>query len=162
MANPITVDCGGSTRIKRILQNGAGAMNGLLDVDPALNPPRSTEVVNRPYSDVNVVCITSDGGMLPVLTDCPIAGGDNFTVTSESGQKVLLQINAANTSLTITIQGQPGNPPIVEAKHFNKKRRYVVINAGAIQSITGTANGAPFPDFNAPANSIYVTLVLNE
>ena len=160
MANPVIVDCGGSTRLKRLLPAGFGELNSLLDVDPAVNPPRSVHVLNRPFANVAVASV-DQAGVATQNLNSPIAGNDNFTIVSENGQQVVMQINGARTSLTITVQGQAGNPPLVEAKHFNKKRRYVVINAGAITSIAGTANGAPFA-FNATPNTIYVTLVLNE
>jgi hypothetical protein len=161
MANPIIVDCGGSTRIKRLEPNGYGDLNTLLDVDPNLNPPSATKVLNnKTFTQVAVAFIDSDGTATQDHKSQVIAN-DNFTITSVNGQSVVLQINGTNTSLTITVKGQQGNPPLMEAKHFNKKRRYVCINAGGITSIMGTANGAPYA-FNAPANSIYVTLILNE
>jgi hypothetical protein len=161
MANPVIVDCGGSTRIKRLENGGMGAMNSLLDVDPALTPPSSTQRLNNTYAHVTIASVNADGKAMQQL-DSAVAGNDKFTITSENGQSVVLQINANNTMLTMTVQGLPNNPPLVEAKHFNKKRRYVAINAGAITSIVGTANGRPVNFDAVAANSIYVTLVLNE
>src|SRR5260370_33848182 len=138
MSNPVIVDCGGSTRIKRLEHNGIGAMNSLLDVDPALNPPSSTQVLNRTFVQVAVASIDT-GGIPTQQLNTGLAGNDNFTITSENGQQVQLQINPAQTSLTITVLAQPGNAPLMEAKHFNRRRRYVAINAGAIRSIVGTA-----------------------
>jgi hypothetical protein len=162
MSNPIIVDCGGSTRIKRQEDagGGVGAMNGLLDVDLTLNPPSSSHVVNRPFARVAVACVDTVGTPTQPLNRA-VAANDKFTIVSQNGQTVVLQMNGNLTSLTITIQGQPGNPPLVEAKHFNKRRRYVAINAGAIQSITARSNNVD-TRVNLPANPIYVTLVLNE
>jgi len=157
MADPIIFDCGGSTRVKKF-DNGHGAMNKLLDVDPNANPPASaTQHENGPYTRIRVVTI--DYNNPPVLSDFAINPGSafSFTINSENGQTVQGD-GDINGACDITVIGSPNNPPIVEAKELIKKRRYVVINAGAINRVTVTVNGGPQQVTNAA--HLYTTLML--
>ena len=154
MADPIIFDCGGSTRIKRITGAGAvGAMNGLLDVDDAANPPQSQETVNDTFTSIVIASLDRRGASTQV-TISPLPVPTTFEIDSDGDQTVLGEVDAA--SCTITIQGNK-IAPLVEAQEFHKKRRYVVVNAGAIQKIT--VNGRP--QFNTNANILYATLILS-
>ena len=154
MADPIIFDCGGSTRIKRITgAGGVGAMNGLLDVDDAANPPQSQEIVKDAFTSIVISSLDRRGAGNPVVIS-PLANPTTFLIESDGGQSVQGDVTAA--ACTITVFGNP-IPPMVEAKEFHKKRRYDVVNAGAIQRIT--VNGAV--QFNTNANIVYVTLILS-
>jgi len=153
---PVIFDDGGSTRIKRLVPNGFGAMNGLLDVDENQNPPQSSETVAGPFTNIKVVTIDANGNSAPQLNS-PINPNDTFTITSSNGQTTVGTLD--NTSrCVIQVQGVANNAPLVEAKQFQKKRRYVVANAGPIQQITGNINGGNVA-INTAGN-LYTTLIL--
>ncbi len=154
MADPIVFDDGGSTRIKRLVANGVGSMEGLLDLDPNTNPPQSTATVPGPFSQVRIVSLDITGTAQTDVT-IALANGDNFEIDSENNQVTLGAIGAGG-KCTLTLQGAQNNAPLVEAKQFNKKRRYVVANAGSIQqvSVKGIAQ------LNAAAK-LYTTVILS-
>ena len=157
MADPVVFDDGGSTRVKRLMQGGIGALNGLLDVDPNANPPGSSDSVNGPFTHIRVVTIDQTG--LPnVSIDSALMANDTFTITSANGQTAVGMVDN-NGKLSIALQGLPNNVPLVEARQFNKKRRYEVTNAGAIQQVAGTINGAP-ANFNVPGQNIYTAVIV--
>ena len=158
MANPVIFDDGGSTRIKRVVPNGPGAMNSLLDVDFSVNPAQANDKVDGPFTLIRLVSIDQTGTAATAV-DSALVTGDNFTIISDNGQRVTGTIDALG-HCTITVVGSANNPPLMEAKQFKKRRRYIVANAGPIQSIDGVANGAPF-HFAAAAGSIYSTLVIS-
>jgi hypothetical protein len=155
--SPVIFDDGGSTRLKHLINNGPGAMNGLLDVDTTVNPAQSTDTIAGPFTSVRVVTIDATGAATTPVNSA-LLSGDNFTITSDNGQTVTGVIDAQGRCV-ITIIGSNNNPPLMEAKQFKKKRRYVVANAGPIVAIDGTANGAVF-HFVAN-NAIYSTLVIS-
>lgn len=156
MASPVIFDDGGSTRIKLRLSSGVGAMDDLLDVDPATG--RATQTVNRPYTTITLSAIDNIGAPTPVLVAALVAAGDSFTLQSANSQTVTGTFGVAG-HLTITLQGTVGNPPMVEAKQFAKKRRYVIANAGAIQQVSVTLGGVT-QNFNTSAN-LYTTVLVN-
>jgi hypothetical protein len=157
MADPVVFDDGGSTRVKRLMQGGIGALNGLLDVDPNANPPGSSDSVHGPFTHIRVVTIDQTG--LPnVSIDSALVANDNFTITSANGQTAVGAIDVAG-KLTIALQGLVNNVPLVEARQFDKKRRYEVTNAGGIQQIAGTINGAA-ANFNVPGQNIYTAVIV--
>jgi hypothetical protein len=157
MADPVIVDDGGSTRIKR-LTNGVGAMNGLLDVDPNANPPQSTESVHGPFSHITVVTIDDTGAATTAL-DTDLVAHDTFTIFSANDQATVGTIDHTG-KLTLSLQGTTHNIPMVEARQLAKKRRYEVTNAGPIQQISGTLNGAA-ASFSIPGTNIYTAVVLS-
>lgn len=158
MADPIIIDCGGSTRLKRLDSNGHGEMNKLLNVDPTTNPPRSdTESVNGPFSHIRVVTVDLNNPPQTPL-DCDINPGDSFIIASDFGQSVSASISNGK-QCAITLIGSANNPPVVEAKQVNQKLRYVVTNAGAINGVTAIINGR---SINVPlaATPVYSTVIL--
>jgi hypothetical protein len=158
MASPVIFDDGGSTRIKRLIPNGPGAMNALLDVDMTLNPAQSTETVAGPFTKIRVVSIDHTGfAATPV--DSALRSGDSFSIASENGQNVTGDIDGAGQCV-ITVLGSANNPPLMEAKQFKKRRRYIVANAGPIATIDAVLNGVPV-HFAAAAGTIYSTLVIS-
>jgi hypothetical protein len=157
MADPVIVDDGGSTRIKR-LTNGVGAMNGLLDVDPNANPPQSTESVHGPFSHITVVTIDESGTATQAL-DSDLVANDSFTISSANDQFTVGAVDHTG-KLTLSLQGTASNMPLVEARQFAKKRLYEVTNAGPIQQISGILNGLP-ANISVPGTNIYTAVVLS-
>ncbi len=158
MASPIIIDDGGSTRIKRLLTSGFGAMDSLLDVDESLNPPKSDTTVNGPFRQLKIAYIDKDGDPHKSV-DSPLLPGDSFTVTSNNSQTVTVDIDA-NADGIIRLIGVGGNVPLVEAKQFKKKRRYVVANAGPILVVDGVAGGVAFRMDAVTLKSIYTSVVI--
>jgi len=64
------------------------------------------------------------------------------------------------TDCQITISGVSGTEPIVEARHNNGQRRYIISNAPTIGKVEVNAVGAP-QTFNVPGGTIYTVLILN-
>jgi len=160
MANPIVIDCGGSTRLKRILAGGRlGEMNTLLDVSRLLAPMAGTSPLPAGstgsqyrsagvYTTLNVMFQDAAGTPFSLSTPIPA----NFVVTSNAGQSVMADVDAAgNVILTVF---STVSDPLVEAKQNRAdgansgRRRYVVINAGGIKTVT-TAAGAIFDATNS-------------
>jgi len=167
MANdPIVIDDGGSTRIKKILAGGPGAMDSLLDVNPnvpAAGSAGSTHTVPAAGSSYGNLLITSIG---PTgAPGAPIATAfSTFEIHSGPHQvNGTLVLNGATglMDLVLTVFGPSTNEPLVEAKQNNKlsnhKRRYVVANAKAIDSVF--VNGTQV--FTAAANTLYTSVFVN-
>lgn len=158
MANPVIFDDGGSTRIKLLLNGGgAGAMDGLLDVNSATN--QATEVIHKNYKTIQVSAIDDTGEPVALLESTDLTNGDSFQITSDNGQTVTGTIGVGG-HLTITVAGTAGNPPMMEAKQFKKRRRYIIANAGAILNVSGAASGVPFAI--ATAGNLYTTVFVDD
>ena len=156
MPSPVIFDDGGSTRIQHLVDQGVGAMDGLLNVNTNVNPPQSSHTVDGPFTRLSVVTIdTIKGPSTPF--DSEICPNDTFTICSDNGQTVEGSIND-DQECKIVLEGSQNNPPLVESIQFKKKRRYVVVNAGPIQSITVTVNGA---NTQIATASLYTMLVLS-
>jgi hypothetical protein len=161
MPDPIIVDDGGSTRVKRLSSNGDGEMDGLLNVNMnPLNgdPPQSSDSVSGPFRYIRVVTIGETGIKIPV--DSTLAAGDTFTITSANGQFAVGKIGD-DYQLTITLKGETNNAPLVEKIVFENQFRYEVTNAGRIQQISGTLNGRTIDPFCVPAQNIYTAVVVS-
>jgi hypothetical protein len=159
-ADPVIIDDGGSTRLKRVVSRGAGEMNGLLDVDPSATPPQSSETLPGPYSHIRVVTLDKDGagGANPVL-DSALTANDTFTITSANGQITVGTFDNA-LNLTISLQGTATNVPLVEARQFDRKRRYEVMNAGKITNVSATLNTIN-QSHDVPKPNIYTAVLLS-
>jgi hypothetical protein len=158
MANPVIFDDGGSTRIKLILNGGgAGVMDGLLDVDTTTM--QASQTVNRNYKQIQVSGIDHTGLPVPLLPVSNLALGDSFTIESDNGQTVTGTIGVGG-HLTILVEGTAGNPPMMEAKQFKKKRRYIIANAGTILKVSGAAGGVPFTI--TTAGNLYTTVLVTD
>src|SRR5215471_2979902 len=158
MANPIVIDCGGSTRVKKILVGGGfGEMNGLLDV-VRLNPPSppstfplpgtsplpvgatgSQHRAGGPYANLSIVF--QDAAGTPFSIAVPLAPlPANFVVTSNAGQSLMGDV-VAGGDLILTVFSTVSDP-LVDAKQnradgaASGRRRYVVVNAGAIKTVS--------------------------
>ena len=160
MSTPVIFDDGGSTRLK-LVNAGFGAMNTLLDVDTSANPPASSAIVNGPFNRIIGVTIDMTGTAATFLNTA-LNANDTFLITSDGGQALAGSIDAGGRC-TITLAPSQGNSPapLVEAKQFKKKRRYVVSNAGPILSVSLNNvvmfNAIPLP---APNATVYSTVIL--
>ena len=147
MADPIVFDCGGSTRIKQILRigGGAGDMPGLLIVqDLAGLGTGSQHTINPAAPFANMTIMFQDAAGMPFII--PVALPNNtILIESNAGQKVKGDFGPGGTSLTITIFSAQTDP-VVATKLNNtdnnkqRRRRYIVENAGPIKKITVDAN----------------------
>src|SRR5262249_47639656 len=126
MANPIVFDCGGSTRIKRVLGGGGfGAMNSLLDVDFLTGPQAppgspapgtgplpvpcvgSQQGVNGPF--IGLTLTFQDSAGIPFLIRVkPFP--NNFLITSSLNQSVRGDLVAPGPDLIITIFSTATDP----------------------------------------------------
>jgi hypothetical protein len=156
MADAVIVDDGGSTRIKRLMSNGIGEMDSLLDVDALTNPANSRgseHDINRQYNTAVIGCQDEQGTVVNVAI--------NSFATIEIGSQLDQNVLITNTTkLTITVFSKVSDP-IVEAKQHKKKRRYVVANSGPIQTVK--VNGTKVYDVNnSPTGHdvIYTSLVI--
>ncbi|HKE27112.1 MAG TPA: hypothetical protein VKB88_32380 [Bryobacteraceae bacterium] len=166
MSDPIVVDCGGSTRIKRILANGGfGDMGSLMDVKD-LTPPLiagtgplpagssgSQHQAAGPFTNMSIVFQDSAGVpfMVPVAPLPP-----SFLVMSNGGQNVrgdLLPRLGGGFDLILTVFSTSSDP-LVEAKQDRMdhakmgRRRYIVNNAGPIKTVY--LNVSALPPVNPP------------
>jgi hypothetical protein len=152
MADPIVFDCGGSTRIKQILRigGGAGDMPGLLnvqDLSAVLGIPGATgsqHTINPAAPFANITIMFQDAAGTPFII--PVALPNNtILIESNAGQKVKGDFGRGGASLTITLFSTQTDP-VVATKLNNtdnnkqRRRRYIVENAGPIKRITLDAN----------------------
>jgi hypothetical protein len=136
MADPVIIDDGGSTRIKRVLPgNGVGEMDSLLNVKGLTPSPRrgSIETVKEPFTSVLIVCQDKTGSPFTLT----FALSSDVEISSALQQNVLAKINGVNLDLTVF---SDTSEPIVEAKQHGGKRRYIVSNSGPIETVK--VNGA--------------------
>ena len=160
MGEPVVIDDGGSTRIKRVLPGGVGDMDALLNIkDLAPNRRGSTDTLNDTFTQVLIVCQDKTGN--PFTKTVPFSG--EVEIASALQQNVSAKMNGGNFSLTVF---SDKSEPIVEAKQHGGKRRYVVSNSGPIESVkvNGTIvfdtrpNGVLPPGANRPI--LYTSVVL--
>jgi hypothetical protein len=130
MADPVIIDDGGSTRIKRVLPGtGVGEMDSLLNVK-VFTPPRrgSNDSVNDTFTSVMIVCQDKTGN--PFTLTVGLTG--DVEIASALGQNVSARMNGSKLDLTVF---SDTSEPIVEAKQHGGKRRYVVSNSGPIETV---------------------------
>jgi len=162
MSDPIVVDCGGSTRIKKILSNGGfGDMATLLDVGDLTPPPPliagtgplpanatgSQYKANGPFTNMNIVFQDAAG----VPFTIPVAVLNSFLIVSNGGQNVRGDFVGGAPDLVLTLYSTVSDP-LVEAKqdradHAKKgRRRYIVSNAGPVKSVFLNVAALPPPN----------------
>jgi hypothetical protein len=169
MGNPIVIDDGGSTRIKKIEgAGGPGKMDDLIDVTPGIGPPAtagssgSQHVAHGSYSQIMIVYQDSTGTAITI----PVQPFTSFEINSGLGQSIIGQVVAggpAGGPLLLTVFGTPGVDPLVEARQHRNQRRYVIANAGAIEriSVTAVAGGVSNQVFPvAGVKAIYTSVVI--
>jgi hypothetical protein len=168
MSDPIVVDCGGSTRIKRILSGGGfGDMRSLLDVAdltaliPGTGPlpagaSGSQHLAAGPFANMSIVFQDSAG--VPFVV--PVAPfPQSFLLVSNGGHNVrgdLLPRLGGGFDLLLTVFSTISDP-LVEAKQDRNdharlgRRRYVVNNAGPIKTVYLNVPALP------PVNPVFDT-----
>jgi len=167
MAQPVLIDDGGSTRIKQLKGGGiTGRLDNLIEVDTSSAPAHSSDVAVGPFSQVQIKCMDS-GGTVTSLTATPIAMVEDDTFKVHSGKhrlegRIVKRTGTGTTAADceITISGVSGTEPIVEARHNNGQRRYIISNAPPIGKVEVNAAGAP-QTFNVPGGTIYTVLILD-
>jgi hypothetical protein len=180
--DPIVIDDGGSTRIKKLrnreVGSSVGAMNDLLTVIASVGPPAgnkagshdTAEARDSSYGErIEVTYIDSDGkahsaaGFPLAFRDFTVDCGQHFHVDGD----LIRNPGSGFDDLRITVSGDgPGGPPIVDAKQHDRQRRYIVTNTASITKVTVRPAGGgqpvdfdasvPIPDPNNPGNMLSV------
>jgi hypothetical protein len=167
MGSPVVIDDGGSTRIKQLKDHARmddlmGTQVGGEDVfqgiaaDPFADAAGFKCLMKVRYHDYDDAehHIVPTGGLDLLRTDV-------ITITSKNGQIATITFDATNR-LIITLTSTPGKAdPMVDTKKDGKLRRYVVINAGPIQTVevARAAGGIVNPIYNAALNPSMYTMV---
>ena len=168
--DPVIFNDGGSTRIKKSMRApSVGEMDKLLDVKPDVGEPAqgrpgsqvTTEARNSSYGTINISFI-DDRGFTFSAPGFPKAF-ETFQISSGNQQiDGDLVANGGLKNLRITVSGNNGNDPIVDAKQHNRKRRYIVSNASAIDHVR--VNGELVFNANVPSprgnDVVYTTVVV--
>ena len=150
---PVVIDDGGSTRIRR--NKGLGDMDDLLDVhDPAdvgessspdIDVPKtakySDHVINDVFTNILVAWIGKDG--MPGQLSC--AFNDKVKISMGLGQNIIARREAGNLRITVL---SDNIEPLVGGYRRKKARRYTLVNSGSIEKIEVDNNPAP-------ANPVY-------
>lgn len=184
-SDPVIIDCGGSTRLKRVTATSASSdrMDGLIDVrllsgPPAPNTYGSQFPVPGPFSQFMIVFQDASGATYSYTQSLPsgaspASASAAFTITSELRQQVIGRLvtgGVSDADLELTLIGTDKIDPIVECKQLANKRRYVVSNAGAIREINlaGTSVfstwSQPFKLPNSPNIQqpiVYVSIIVS-
>ena len=170
MADAVIIDDGGSTRIKQLKGNAAnGKLDELLD--------QAKDFAKGPFSQLRIACIDArgvsgppelNGAPAPAGT-FPVAMGNNHTYKLHSGnhrvEGRIVNRAAANppgsvADCQITVSGINGIDPVIEARHNNGQRRYIVSNAPSIDKIDVNAAGAAVT-YTVPTGTVYTLVILD-
>ena len=159
--DPVVIDDGGSTRIKKLRNpesgNSLGEMDTLMDVKHDRPEPgkstseNTTNFRNRGYGERVTVSFVNSSGVAATAPGFPV---DNFKfVKIVSGDETIQHtiVGEAQTDgkLHIAITGHRLNPPIVDARQHELQRRYIVTNAASIISVEVTPASGPVVVFDA-------------
>jgi hypothetical protein len=157
MADAILFDDGGSTRIKQLKRK----LDELLD--------NGKDFAKGPFSKLTISCIGPDGsagppdgpGAFPI----PLAKNDTVKIFSGNHRlegRIVDRSAGPGTAADcqITVSGVNGTEPIIEARHNNGQRRYIVSNAPTISKIEVNAQG-PVQTFDIPEGTIYTVVILD-
>jgi hypothetical protein len=165
MAQPVLFDDGGSTRIKQIKATGGGPPDGhldsLIEVAPAPPAPAHSNVTAPgAFTQIQMTCLDDTGAAsFPFGGAIAMAAGHTFKIHSGK-HRVEGKITGAG-DCEITVSGVDGTEPIVEARHSNGQRRYIISNAPSIQRVDVNAAG-PAKTFNVPQpGTIYTVVILS-
>ncbi len=153
MPDPVIIDDGGSTRIRRVMSSGFGDMDGLLDVhNPAMGNPASSDPevpAGCQYSDYviqgsfsNVLIAWIDGAGKPGQMTY-----SNFTTLVKISSGLYQYVLARNqgNSLKLTIYGEKVEPIVGDSRR-KKMHRYSIVNSGSIEKVEIDAD--PNPVYN--------------
>jgi hypothetical protein len=157
MADAIIFDDGGSTRIKQI----GAKLDDLLD--------NSKDFARGPFAMLRITCIdeagvagppTGGAGVFPIN----MVLNDTFKIFSGNhrleGRIVDRRPGGTDTDCQITVTGVNGIDPIIEARHSNGQRRYIVSNAPSMVKVEVNAQG-PVQTFPIPGGTIYTVVILS-
>jgi hypothetical protein len=161
MADAIVIDCGGSTRIKKMEKASAGNPPGVGDMPSLLKvmtlnpgdlppgvliPPPPTAFGSQhdvnvtpgkaPYASMSLAFQDSQGSPF-VISVLPFPS--NFVIKSILNQSVSGEFKNGNMTVTVSIFSTDVDP-LVEARqhrdsHKDHRRRYIVSNAAAISQV---------------------------
>jgi len=113
-----------------------GAMDTLLDVNELESPARASTQIGGPFTTITVSYVNQNGDGSVFLSQ-GLAPSDEITIATNNSHKVIFALDAS-WNASISVIGLNGAIPLVEAKQSKGKRRYVVINAGAIKTVSRT------------------------
>ena len=165
MADAVVIDDGGSTRIKQLKGNGNGKLDDLLDA--------AKDFAKGPFSQLRIACIDVRGvsnppelnGAAAPAGTFPISMGNNHTYKLYSGShrvegRIVNNPAGSVADCQITVSGINGIDPVIEARHNNGQRRYIVSNAPSIDKIEVNAAG-PAVTYTVPTGTVYTVVILD-
>jgi hypothetical protein len=178
MSDPVLFDDGGSTRIKQLRGPSAtGRLDDLLEVTLVGGQAQSKDFAIGPFARITISCVNAAGASGPpnlgsaaaAAGTFPIAMALNHTFEIHSGKhrvhgrivnRSARPAPATVADCEVTVKGTAGIDPIVEAKHNDKQRRYVISNAPYIDRVDVNAAG-PVQTFTVPAGTVYTLVILS-
>jgi hypothetical protein len=157
MADAVIIDDGGSTRIKQLKGAEAdGRMDDLI--------ADKTDQAKGTFNALRIVFFDAAGEKHGPI-DRALAGNDLFVIDSANSQRITGQLNGTR-KLSLSLDSTAaGVEAFVDAKHAKQQRRYIVANAGPIQTINVTLAGVTTNIFDAVNNvehktSIYTMVIV--
>ncbi len=146
MAKPVIFDDGGSIRIRQLTDTNNANMDGLIGTPFTASPPELFGA-NPCYLAIRSNDIDGTAGLalLPaagaLLANHALQPNDVIVITSTNGHTATITISAAAPFFQIVLTGGGGGNPQVDGRQTGRRRRYVVSNAGFIQTVTYTLSG---------------------
>jgi hypothetical protein len=165
MAEPVIVDDGGSTRIRQVEDDYFGMDTFLADHRATANGDFK-DGASQPRVAVRISSVDDDGsfrtqGKPPHNVPDPVmVANDRVVIVTSLGHTVTATL-LATAKLEFVLAAGAGVKPVVEARHNNKRRRYIVLNAGMIEKVELVPNvGLPRNLFTAKPNheTVYTTI----
>ena len=153
---PVIIDDGGSMRIKQ-LSPATKKMDNLLD--------SKRDSPEGKFNILRIVFFDKEGTRY-AKPDISLDNDDGFTISAGNGQMLTGDVSHSGKNVDLILTGVCD--PIVEAKHHDNQRRFVVANAGRIEKIEFRDNsaGTNLPKFNVNVagsdeeNSVYTMIIL--
>jgi hypothetical protein len=166
MADPVIFDDGGCTRIRQLNNY---TMDGLLGIVNGGGVTVFQDAVTKPFANGTGFSCTlvvrhhdKDGTQTvhPNAEGLQLHHDDIVSIKSQNGQVVKLTFDN-NFRMVITLTASAsGVDPIVEARQNNNQRRYIVSNAGSLDSVVVTRKEARTTIFSVnPAQPSIYTMV---
>jgi hypothetical protein len=141
MADAVIIDDGGSTRIKQL--KGAEADGNMDDLIA-----EKTDQAKGTFDSLRIVFFDFDGEKHGPI-DNLLAANDSFLIESGNSQRITGQLNGAK-KLSLSLESSAADvEALVDAKQAKHQRRYIVANAGPIQTVHVTLGGIPTKIFDA-------------
>jgi hypothetical protein len=159
MGRPIIVDDGGSIRIKLALKDpdSAGVMDSLFDLANRQSEHERTSPAQDPYSKALILCLDEDGNLSPPN---PVPSPfKRIKIIGDSSIDVEITKNPPGTKLNLKLIGN-GIDPEIGSKQHNKKRSYVVSNAGRIVGIELEDNNGNTAPVSLPLNGLFTSVII--